>query len=395
MKVAIVTMLEKNYNYGATLQAYALAKYLNQQGYRCEVLRVQHYVDKIETTNTIAKKVKKRIAKSANGRTDLKTALWNTYGKIKGEYGQEIVRKAEVNNEILFEKFVEQYIPCSQLYNAQNVCCANEIYDVFICGSDQIWKPECTNGTYFLDFCELNKGKIAYAPSIARNVLNREEVKYYKEKLATFKAQNIAIREKRGAELIEEILGKPIAVVLDPTFLLDPAEWIALAKKKHRIVEERYCLSYFLSPNCDATKRIGKVVHQRGLKLVNISYGIEKGYYQHCKSDFALEKVGPIEFLNLLLYADVIYTDSFHGVVFSIIFNKNFKVLDRRIHGNNEQMTSRLDTLLELAKAEECRIENKDIEKATDDRMQMYYSNLEEKIDFSKCFLKRCLSVLG
>lgn len=214
--------------------------------------------------------------------------------------------------------------------------------DKFICGSDQIWNPFLTFGvspTYYLQFEKDPKNKIAYAPSFGTDgVANR-----FKKKVAN--ALNgigyLSVREKSGKELIKALTGRDAERLIDPTFLLTKQEWgsIGVNPLKHK---EPYILLYIMQRDEEVFRFAEKLKAKMGIRLIEISrYGYNPGFV-----DETLVSVGPDEFLGLFRDAAYICTNSYHGLIFSIIFEKEFCLIPCK------RFTARINNILELLQIE-------------------------------------------
>lgn len=226
----------------------------------------------------------------------------------------------------------------------------NERYDAFVCGSDQIWNPYIGDDKYFLDFVKDSSKKIAYAPSFGVDILpnNYVEDKYYKL-LKDFGA--VSVREIQGKELLNKIGIRDVSVVLDPTLLLSEKQWNNLLQINCKKSEE-YILCYFLG---DIRKHLRYInycsqkLHKKVVVIAAREKDVKLPYQIYCD-------IGPKEFVELIHHACFVCTDSFHGVCFSIIYQKNFCVFERfRKHDNNNQ-NSRIDSILKILDLEQCKV---------------------------------------
>ena len=212
-----------------------------------------------------------------------------------------------------------------------------ENFDFFIVGSDQVWNPNFKiSENMFLSFTEDNK-KISYAASFGCESLTEKQKLLFKNKLKSFKA--ISVREQKGKELLDDILpNKSIKVLVDPTLLISKKIWREVEIKPKWYIPKKYILTYFLGEVSNDLKRlIEEFAKNRKLEIINILDKNNNDWY----------KVGPGEFLYLIRMADYMITDSFHGTVFSIIMNKKFMVLKRKI-SREGNMISRIESLLNL-----------------------------------------------
>ena len=296
-KIGIITLTDM-YNYGNSLQNYAVQQIINKLGFISETLFVSFGGIKILA-----------IIKSI----------------IKGSY---------YHKKILSFKHFNKRNLTIRYRNHFNVN-TNSQYDAFVVGSDQVWNTSWYDTfpfmkeVYLLCFADNNK-KISFAASFGIDVVKSNYNEFFSSQLLKFKA--LSVREEAGSEIIKELTGKDAEVLVDPTMLLDREEWQKIYKKpKH--AKEGYILTYFLSPKCNEAK----------VKLEDIK-GNKEVYELLNPDDKVAGSAGPSEFLWLFDHADIILTDSFHACVFSFLFNKPFIVYDRNWDGGN--MNSRLETLL-------------------------------------------------
>lgn len=212
---------------------------------------------------------------------------------------------------------------------------ANQYYDIFICGSDQIWNSEAVqiDGKYFADFAEHNK-RASYAASfgIERIVENRKnEFKNYLSGM-----NYISVREDTGVQIVEELINQRVDCHIDPTLLLSSNKWDRLADK-YQITNKKYVFCYFLGT--PAEEILNKVKEYKIEHNINV-FSIWN------RSDGTHNNVGPGEFLSLIRNAEFVLTDSFHGTAFSIIYHKPFYTFSR--NGVGESMDTRVISLLNL-----------------------------------------------
>lgn len=204
-------------------------------------------------------------------------------------------------------------------------------YDFFVVGSDQVWNP-CSSmlGECFLTFASPKK-RVAYAASISCPSIPAEKQSLYKDGFAGM--AHISMRETQGADMVREFSGREVPVVVDPTLLLTPEEWRKVSRVPAWFHGEDYILTYFLGKRPEIVERLER---ETGLKVVNL---LDKDVYEHYVT-------GPDEFIWAIEHAKLVYTDSFHGTVFSILFRTPFVICNRVGDDVSEKMGSRIDTLL-------------------------------------------------
>ncbi len=293
-RVGICTMYYNNPNYGAVLQAYALNKVVTEMGYDSEMIsfyqgtEIRHFLSRI----------KREIKKNDSF------------------YNQILLRFEAVRS-------FSETIPHSKLYYPNTLHRANERYDTFIVGSDQVWNPDWINAYYALDFVIPPKNTIAYAASLGRISLNDEQ----REKLrgAVERTKHISVREEDSIPALSTITRKKVECVLDPTMLLTKKEWDSICME--RMYQGDYMFCYFLGNNENLRKTATAYAHRRGMKIV--SFPFLNCQYREVDDNFGdirLYDVSPRGFLSLIKNASFVMTDSFHGAVFSHIFDREFAV---------------------------------------------------------------------
>lgn len=350
-KVAIVTIISKNY--GNRLQNYALQEVLKQMGVDVE---------------TIPMRAGKQSIKS-----DFKYLIKTLINCVGAYYPN-----------VTWERFDKNITWGPYPVNG----CENLLekrYEYFIAGSDQIWNPvfECNSDREFLVFTTAEK-KIAYAASIGLDELPNNEIDRYRKYISAFRA--VSVREKSAANIIENLGCPRPKVVLDPTMLLSEEEWKVVIKQSNIKIKERYVVSYFLGiRTAEFDSYINQKATEMGVKLIDI---------MKLPSNIK-DKIGPAEFISLLYNSEEIFTDSFHGTVFSILFHKPFVVFERPYEEGYGKMSSRLDTLLETFDLNEQRVNSK--EKLDMIKPEYYYLKVDnilkekrkESIDFLKSTLNK------
>lgn len=149
--------------------------------------------------------------------------------------------------------------------------------------------------------------------------------------------------------IIQDITGKNVRTVLDPTLLLKKEEWNEFESKSIPIQESPYLLVYMLGLNKTNWKRIYKIAKELNIEVKIIPVYKKDFMRQGC----IREAVGPAEFLSLIRSASFICTDSFHGLAFSITYEKPFIVFERFTETDPLNQNSRIYNLLDLLKLNE------------------------------------------
>ncbi len=238
-----------------------------------------------------------------------------------------------------FERFRKENLKLSKTdYTCDNIKeCVND-YDVFITGSDQVWNLDCSGDdmTYFLDFVPSEKKKFSYAASIGEYKYNSNEAENVYKALADF--SGVSVREESAAEQLGGIGVKGVEVLPDPVVLLSRSEWEGVMCD--RLCREKYILVYLISEDVNVCRSAHAYAKEHNFKIINNKKSIE----------FILHN-SPAEFLSWVCNAECVFTNSFHGTAFSLIFNKP---LCADVELKNGGTNSRVVELLVAAKAEHC-----------------------------------------
>lgn len=318
MKIAILN-LPFDSNYGGNLQRYALITVLKKYGYDIEHinLRKNYRLPLYKYPYSYTKRIIKKIFFC-----DKNPIRLEEHNK-KRDMGMN--KKAEV--------FYDEYIPHTQAITRKKDLYKLSLYDAYIVGSDQVWRKSMTRqyglSTFFFDFIKkASILKIAYGVSLGSDIneLNSKEIKHLKNLYNQFKS--VSVRESSAIKLFDKYQWiNPQAVqVLDPTLLLTKEDYIKLinAKETETCTGDLFC--YILDNNIEKEKIIQDISIQKKLKPFKIKLNGEASVEQWLRS---------------FRDAQYIITDSFHGFVFSIIFNKPFTLIKNEIRGN-----ARFDSLL-------------------------------------------------
>ena len=154
----------------------------------------------------------------------------------------------------------------------------------------------------------------------------------------------LSVREVSGQKMVKDLIGREIPVVCDPTMLLSAEEWESYINKE-RIIDEPYILCYFLGSNEEYLKFAKRLKENKKTKLVGLVHCAGYNTKVNVYMDETPFNVGPLEFINLIKYAEYVLTDSFHCCVFSILFEKSFFAFKRFSDGDEMSTNDRLTTL--------------------------------------------------
>lgn len=373
MRVGLLTLDARNNNYGGLLQEYALFRELVNLGYQVEVIDY----DTSSEPNTFSYKRDLRFL---------------TVDKMIKKIQKRVLKRKVVESTIpnklsrdLFSKFRDQYITFSEKCTYVDLNELNNRYDGFVCGSDQIWNPSYNIPSFFLNFV-IGNNKVIYGASLGVSTISPMERKVYKGLLQDLKS--ISVREKEAREIIASLTDKKVEIVLDPTMILDRGDWMQFVREDK--TREPYIFCYLLgidSVKAEATKEFAK---KTGCQIVSVPF--ENCIFSEDYFPTFDQGMGPIEFLNLIYNAQFVLTDSFHASVFSIIFDKDFRVFSRVVGKVN--MNDRLYTLLDWIDRKDLFIHPDGLEKVSvNDSITYDYSKIEKERIKSIQWLKNALEI--
>ena len=322
-------------NYGGMLQAYATVSMLEDRGLDYELVQYE----KKHTPIGVIKSLPRLL------NVVLLNDKYEAFLKKKGMKQHPEFAKNDAIRMKAFRKFKEaHFIKLSPVFKGYDALCNGaKRYSAVVTGSDQLWSPAGLPTNYYnLKFVPDNIRKISYASSFGvKNI-----PWYQKKRTATFlnRLDYISMREKRGSEIVKELIGKDVPTILDPVFMFDKEGWEKLIPVNKEI-DEPYIFAYFLGETAEHRKVVEKAAKKLGCKIVALRHLDQYVPNDENFGDIALYDVAPDRFLNLLRYASYVCTDSFHGSCFSIIHRIPFITFNRYAVGSKHSKNSRIDTL--------------------------------------------------
>lgn len=374
MKIGIVTIFGDNY--GNKLQNFAVQFIVESMGHEAVTLipEIKRGIRKpYSHLETIKKFTPKYIIKALKVRNVNKRLICLE----TSEAGRTLVQARRKS----FEEFTQKYLRIEEktlsMMNGEEEWLKG--FDYFLCGSDQVWNPTCPEPSklFFLGFAPKSK-RIAIAPSFGVNSLPKHVKPIYAARINDI--VHLSVREEQGAKIIKELTGRDATVLADPTLCVSREEWERIEEKPNFDTDTPYVFTYFLGNKTKQYRKyIEKYAKRNGYKIINIFDLRESEYYA----------VNPAEFVYLIHHAKAVFTDSFHGSVFSIIMNTPFVIFERV--GSGKGMSSRIETLLKTFSLENRKfplsIEN--IETVNFDGCDEIIESLRNKMDD---FLKNAFS---
>lgn len=319
MSSAAIVTLVGNVNYGNRLQNFALQEVISGMGFT----KVQTIAGLDEVESRVAREFwKLRVGGLPLVRHSLARRIrrpqrpgHDTHSHILSDRRQRAIAD-------FTKSHIDEY-HCASLSDARAL--AHRI-DLFVAGSDQIWIPGLPELPSFLTFAHPQQ-RIAYAASFG---VPRVPDYYRKVFQSGIRGMNhVSVRENNGADIVHELIGADVPVVLDPTMLLAPVTWAELAVQPKDLND--YVAAFFLGmPNATEMTPIYEHASRTGCEIIDLKR----------ETRFNFDEMGPFEFIGAIRHAKLLVTDSYHAAIFAMIFEVPFLLKGRG------SMNSRFDTLL-------------------------------------------------
>ena len=318
MKIALLNLPFDN-NYGGNLQRFALMQVLQDMGYDVTHLFVNfvwydHRIPGRCPLYTLMRRVARKVLKD----------------KSTGIYPERHNKERFLKDNAAVLPFYMKYIKHTKMITSYKDLCKYKHFDAYIVGSDQAWRKKMTVcypfSSLFFDFLkDVNHIKrIAYGVSFGtdKNELSQEDIQALGLLYKKFDA--VSVREDSGLQLLKSYgWTQPKGeVVLDPTFLLPQEKYLSIIEDGNTKPSEGNMFCYVLDNNEIIDKQIAEVAKKKGLVPFRMSINMD--------GMFSIE-----QWLRSFVDSDYIVTDSFHGFVFSIIFNKPVKLMYNQFRGND------------------------------------------------------------
>ena len=330
MKAGILTYHNAK-NYGAVLQAFALKTVIEQLGHECEVInyinpefhnvfwKKQDYLKTITKTFSLKKRIKQLLQRKGL----LSVPIWEREERFCD----------------LFCRFAVKCLHITQLCTKE---CWGDIeaqYDRLIVGSDQVWNENIMlrDLSFFFESIQDPIKKNSYSASFGGAEVSESFQSVIAPLLQTF--HKISLREKSGQELVEKLLSKSVSRTLDPVFLMTLADWKRFAISPR---QKNYILFFPLYRSDALVSFVKKLSAKLRAKIVYVCA------FEH-PFPYGLNDITPtpLEFVGLFQKARCVVTNSFHGVAFSIVHNKDFymEYPYNPLNNMNERFDSLIKTL--------------------------------------------------
>lgn len=380
-KVCIVTNYHDTRNYGALLQAFALNKYINSLD-NCVCKTLNYSVEKSNVSKF--SKYWERL---------IKFQISSMVLDFNRDIRKLIVRKKILERKNALNVF-RNSIPHTEIYNTQNTHKLEERFDILICGSDQIWKPDDQGnlvGIYWLTDIGNSVVKASYAASIGLSKYDDCNIQEVKKNLLKFDI--ITVREQASADYLSSLIGKEVKAVIDPVFLLEKRMWDRLIQPFD--MHEDYIFVYLIHGSKKTLKNITQFAREKKCKIVAFPY--MASYYrtqERMFGDYRYYNVTPEGFLGLIKNAKYVITDSFHCTAFSILFHKHFYAIAASADSvSSTNNLLRINNLLQkIGLYESCKpVEDFDMENSENEK-QINWKNVDMKIQNERNYGKEIIN---
>lgn len=337
-----------HHNYGSMLQAYATEMIMRRMGLPFQTIACRAPIDYMEENKLLyfAKKLLIGDWKMRLGKMKIEREKRHNPAFAKNWAVRDAAFNRFANESFHLSPFCKTRAELTEL--AKN-------YSAFLVGSDQLWRTDSVeHGYYTLEWVPDGIRKIAYSTSIGVKEVPWFQVKKNRRFMNRF--DFMALREQSACNLVKKLTGRDVQVVLDPTLLFSGDEWMAI-QQVEPLTDGKYIFCYLLGNNPWQRDFIKQVKQRTGLKIVALQHLDEYIPSDEGFADEAPYNVGPREFLNYIRNAEIVFTDSFHCSVFSILYEKKFFTFNRFSETARQSTNTRIDNLLSIAGLPERRLE--------------------------------------
>ena len=321
MKIYTATFYKNNY--GSALQAVALQQKIKELGGDSVIIGLRAKQEKLGFKDKVVRFLRPE----------------KHYGIIR-KLRRSLQRKIFTEKTRKINEFVTQNASVKRFEDCVAEIEANG--GTLLAGSDQVWSTlnHSIDGFYLFDYVKNPDVKrVSYAASIGTSEIDAEHVEYYIRVLEPFVA--VSLREKAAYDVLSNHLrNRIVRQDVDPTLLFTSEHWTSYAKE--RLYDKPYLFIYMLRPSYEVIRVARKLANKKHLDIIYM--GLYVNYYHGIKT---IVDAGVEDFLSYIKHADVIVTNSFHGTVFSLLFEKRF------VSVKIESTSSRVENLLFLTEMQD------------------------------------------
>lgn len=337
-KIGGVIVSDLNHtNYGSMLQAYATLKTVQNLGYELSFIKYKKQRNILDWL-----KIAPGLMLSG-GFELLRNRLLHKI-QLRRYPSYRTNNNIRINSTNEFKR--KEFVPYFKEYKGYKALQeGSKVYDAIFVGSDQVWRPFGFYSSYWnLMFADESVPKFSYSSSYGVSdipKIQRKGTKKYLERLSL-----VSVREDKAKQIVEKYSNKKAKVVADPTMLFTKEQWEDFAKESTIKVDEPYIFCYFLGTRNDIRSKAKELSEKTGLKIVIMRHMDEYVEADELIGDYYPYDIDPRDFVKLLMNAEYVCTDSFHGTVFSILMHKKFITFYRVNPKKGNSTHSRIDSLL-------------------------------------------------
>lgn len=385
-KIGGVIVSDLNHtNYGSMLQAYATLKTIQNLGYDLVFIKYKKQRNLFDWL-----KIAPGLMLSGGFELLRNRILHRIQLRKYPEYRINNDIRIYTTNEFKKNEFVpffKEYIGFKALQEG------SKEYDAIFVGSDQVWRPFGFYSSYWnLMFADDSVPKFSYSSSYGVSDIpkvQRKGTKKYLERLNL-----ISVREDKAKQIVEKYSNKKAKVVADPTMLFTKEQWEDFAKVSTVKINEPYIFCYFLGTRKEIRIKAKELSEKTGLKIVIMRHMDEYVKADESIGDYYPYNINPRDFVKLLMNAEYVCTDSFHGTVFSIIMHKKFITFYRVNPKKGNSTHSRIDSLLNKFGLSNRLFKNDILSIKQDINFSMVDEIMNSYREDSMLFLKNALNII-
>lgn len=372
-------------NYGAHLQGFSTQHVIDSLGVQTTILDIakvkgKPFIDSgfiVEAIGTLSRRFfkKKKVV--------ITNAMFKQNVKDRTQIAKDF-RKRRLHDVIVYSDY-------ARLVNDAAT------YDSIMIGSDQMWPPGTSfNSLFSLRFVPNGVLRASYATSLG--VSSYPKHCWHSARDMWTKMNHISVREEQGAKIIREVCQNKVnaKVVVDPTYLMTKEQWEDVIPVQN-MCDKKYVFCYFLGDDVNAKLCAKRYAEKNNLHLVSILSCESYSDIDHSFADQVVGAATPEEFINWIRGAECVFTDSFHGLAFSVINHKQFFVFYRKRRDAKQSRNSRIDNILSMWGCENRLIADPSVDWTKKEiapiDYEMVEKRIEEKRNYSLDYLKKAVGI--
>lgn len=312
-------------NYGTVLQAFATYHKIKDLGFEAEM------IDFSQLKKSIRNRKLRYFAEKIYDTSVIREKSQIVMRKLRKIFHPDFKRNSSQRDR-LFDNFRHKNIKRSRPFTSwEDLSDSCREYSAVLVGSDQVWLPSQIAGDFFtLNFVPDDVKKISYASSFGVSYVEKSQEEKARKFLS--RINYLSVREKSGQEIIKRLTGRNAELVCDPTLLLNSDEWDSVLLNNNNFVPkyDKYIFCYFLGVNEWHRKFAREFADKKGLRIIALPHLDQYiNFDDNGWADDMPYDISPENFISLIKNAEYIFTDSFHGTMFSLNYGKKFFIFRR------------------------------------------------------------------